>query len=148
MPEDNGKVAEEQEPKTSAALDSLKRHPLVRLAVVLLPALVTSVAAYTGAGQVAGEKAGEVKDKAEAGYQVTLETLKSLREETRRLESRLVRLDSEVTAIKRAIKRNAPAIRVQPAPPPIQAAAPAPAPLPGDLDKALQVKAPELQAKP
>ncbi len=146
-------ASEEASPKpvqtrdSSAALEAMKRHPLVtvaaRLALAILPAVAASLVAFTGAGQIAEEKSQVTKDKAEAGFQVTLDTLRSLREETRRLETRLVRLDAELSAVKKAIKKNAPKIRVPAAPPVVAAPAPAPA-LPPNLDAALEIKAPKV----
>ena len=131
-----------EEREVSAGFDALKKHPLVKLAAVLLPALITSLAAFTGAGQIAGEKSARAKDAAEAGWQFTRETLQTLRDDTRKLEARLSRLDADLGALRRAIRKNAPAIRVAAPAPAAPPQAPAPAPLPTDLDAALKVKAP------
>lgn len=117
---------------------------LRKWAAVLVPAVATAIIAYLGAGQVAGEKSAEVRQRAEAGYQVFLDSLRSLREENARMASHLLRLDGEITAMKRALRAGAPHVRLAAPPAPARPADPPPTPPPQDLAKALEAKAPGL----
>lgn len=138
MANDAGDMGESR-PST---VEPVKRHPLLTLALAILPPILAALAAYTGASGETREKSQRVKNASEAGYQFTLEGVESLRLETRRLEARLVRLDGEVAALKSALRRRSPPIRVAPPPPAVQPVAPLPTPLPRDLDKALELKVP------
>jgi uncharacterized protein YlxW (UPF0749 family) len=117
----------------------------------VVPALISSILAYQGAGATAKEQAGEVKNKAESGYQFTREALYELRESAKQLAAQVARLEADVAAMKRSARNQlllagarrkaeatalATAAAVKAATPP----PPPPAPLPGDLDKALLVQ--------
>jgi hypothetical protein len=119
-------VSEEDRPRQpTAAVQLLDRYPGVRALLLVLPALVGSLASYAGASSKAETQAGEaarvsarrsdvVKDKAEAGYQVSREALGDLQEEIRQLKA-------EVAALKRAVRAGAKTV-----PRAVPAAAPAP----------------------
>jgi hypothetical protein len=136
---------EKPEPTTNPAIQAIRRHWAVKLALVLGPAIAASIGAYTtssGESQV-------VKNKAEAGYQLTREDVEQLKIRVAQLEAHF---EAEVAALKRAVRAgskrvHAPSVKVVVNPP-----APAlPSPLPADLDKALQEvqqKAPPEPAKP
>ncbi len=122
----------------SAGYAAIRKHWAYRVLALIIPLIVSSIFTYTTATGISRGETAVVKDKAEAGYQATEKNVEFFRGETVRLEARLARLDAEVLAIRKAIKKNAPKIRVAPPLAPVPPAARLPAPLPPNLDKALE----------
>ena len=119
------------EPNHSQAIETIRRHPALRIVLVILPGIVTSLAAYTGASSDARSESALVKDKAESGYQVAKNALEELRESNRKLQERLQQIEADLAAIKRSVRavRSRPITVTVKVPPP-------PAALPATLDKA------------
>lgn len=108
----------------------------VKLAGVVVPAIVSGILATWGAGTTAKTQADEVKDKAESGYQFVREALTELRDANKTMHGEVAKLTLDVADLRRRIPRTPrrlpPVVKVVlPAPPP------APVALPPDLDKAL-----------
>ncbi len=129
------------------AIEAIKRHWAVKVLLVILPAVVSSIAAYSGASddaevqaKVVKDQAERVEDKAESGYQVAVGELE-------RLRAAVARLEGEVSALKRTVRaigrKPSVSVAVSPAAPSMAAPA-APAPLPATLDKALEQQPPEV----
>jgi hypothetical protein len=102
--------------------------------------IISAVAAYAGAGATATDKASQVKDKSEAGYQYVEKWVKHFEDTDRVLNERIAKLearlvDNERRAKLSAVKRKAEVQKPVPAP---VALPPAPPPLPASLDKALE----------
>jgi len=124
---------------THPAVEAVKRHWAFRLAVVLLPAIASSIAAYTSAtgdaedrAAVVGTKADVADDKATVGYKITTAWVTEL-------ERRIAQLDAEVTGLKRAVRagtKRPVAVKVVVN----QPAAAAPPPLPATVEKALELE--------
>lgn len=124
----------EQTPSNSLAIEAVRRSPIVKIVLVVLPAIVSSLAAYTGAAGDARDRAQVVKDKAANVYQVTRESVADLQE-------RVVELTDRIAVLERAVRlaRAPKASRTTTAPvSPTAAPAPAPAPLPATFDKAAE----------
>lgn len=125
----------EHTPSNSLAIEAIRRSPIVRIVLVVLPAIVSSIAAYTGAtvdaedrAAVVERKAVRAESKAGAGYQVTREAVQDLQEQ-------VAQLRAELAALKRAVKAGSKTVVKPSAPAPAPAA---PAPLPANLDRALE----------
>jgi hypothetical protein len=139
----------EKEP-TDPARRLRARHPLVYRIVVAILAVAPAFGAYFTAAGSARTEAQVVKDKAESGYQVTRDAVVELREANAELLERLVRIDAEVSALKRAVRsigrKTSVAVTVT-APPPVPAPPPPPSPLPANLDRAAEQKPPPEAAR-
>lgn len=135
----------------------LRKHPWLKPASVLIPVLVSSIATYISAGSTSQQKAAEVKDQAEAGFQDArgfevaqnkfnkglVEDLQKLKAEVAELKRRQIRPVKRKEATKAAAVAAVPAPTPPPPVPPIQLAP--------NLDKALeqvQKKAAEPAAVP
>lgn len=131
----------EEKQTTNPGLQIVSRHPVVRLVVLALAAIAPALLAYTGGK---GETS-TVKDKAEAGYQLTLRDVENLKERVAKLEA--INCSAEIAALKRTIRAagKKPAKLVAAAPEPTPP--PPPAPLPSSLDKAL-IQIQQEQGKP
>ncbi len=124
------------------AVTNVKRW--ARVVAIIGPAIVSSVVAFVGAGESARNEAGEVKDKAEAGYQSTREALVEIQVSIRALHESDTKLAAEIADIKRRARMTVAKRRAETAaaaravqPTVTVTVAPSPAPLPADLDKAL-----------
>jgi hypothetical protein len=136
----------EQPASNSLALEAVRRNPIVRIILVVLPAVISSLAAYTGAAGDARDRAQVVKEKAANVYQVTRESVADLQE-------RVVELTDRIAALERAVRlaRAPKASRTAAAPvtpPAAPAPAPAPAPLPATFDKAAEAPPPAAPPEP
>jgi hypothetical protein len=153
--EQAGKVEAEVKPESevSKRVDVLKVW-LPKLVPVVFTVL-SAITAYKGAGQAAKQQAGQVKDKAESGYQGVDKWVHHLDQTDEVLLERITKLEADVTEIKRKAKLSAgkrkaeAAVRpLPPAPAAVPSPPPPPPPLAPTLDKALeqiqqQQKAPE-----
>jgi hypothetical protein len=121
-----------------------RQHPIVRLVMIVLPGLVSAVLGVGAAGG-AKDRADTVKDKAEAGYQVTRETLQDLRDQVAGLDAELAQLRRSLRAGagKKTTKATLPPAEPPAAPPP-----PPPAALPSTLDQAAAQLEPNRKKEP
>jgi hypothetical protein len=138
-------MTDERRLPSHPALEVLKRHWAVRMLLVVLPAIVSSVAAYTGAtgdaedrAQVVKHQADRVEGKAGAGYQVTREAIEDLKDQ-------VAQLRAELGALKRAVRAGSKTVIKAAPPPPAAAVAP---PLPPTLDQAVQAAKPTSTGAP
>lgn len=111
--------------------------------VAVAPALLSFVVGYAQSVQEANDVAGVVKNKAEAGFQVTRHSVGRLQERIEEIAAELEELRGENLELRRANrtlanKRRGQAARPAPAPAAKEAAKPAPAALPATLDAALE----------
>lgn len=133
-----GRVESEVKSEGSRKLETLKHHPALKALLVLLPAIASSIAAYTSAGEASRERAAEVKDKAESGYQFTKQVLAEQQAFNEQITEELQRLKAKLTDVERRLRQKKPARTAAAVPPPSPPPPTPSTPLPPDLDKALQ----------
>jgi hypothetical protein len=106
---------------------------------IVAPVVTTQIVTYRTATAEAQQRSQEVKDKAEAGYQVTRPAIEALERRVQQLEEALRREQAATAAAKAAAKASPHPKHLLPAPPPPPlhiVPAKAPPVLPGDLDQA------------
>lgn len=127
-------------PTGETSLEALKKRAL-RAVWVLVPTLISALLVILQ-GKA---ETGEVKDKAESGYQATRAALLEVREGLKVIVDEQAKQKAEIAALKRAARAGRrPAAMAAPTPAPALTV-PVQASLPKDLDKALveqQAKAP------
>ena len=115
---------------------------LAKVLGILAPVVVSNVVTYRTAISDASATSQVVKDKAEAGYQVTRPAIEGLERRVQVLEEAVRRQEIAAAAQKAASARLGahPRPRLMPAPsaPPLRVVPTKPAALPGDLDEAQQ----------